>query len=716
MNEHKPFISPSKHIAELTIMPLIMGSILGIVFGASSLYLALKVGMTVSASIPVAVLSITLFRGLSKMFGMRNATILENNIVQTTGSAGESIAFGIAVTMPALLILGHDMELWRIMTVAVLGGLLGVLMMIPLRQALIVKSHGQLSYPEGTACAEVLIVGEKGGTSAKTVFTGFFVGLIYKFVNVGMKLWTDVPERMIGFFKGAAVSCEVSPELLGVGYIIGPRIACIMVAGGILSSWLLIPAIKLFGGMLTVPMFPATKLISDMSTHEIWKSYVLYIGAGAVAAGGIISLFQNLPTIIRSAKAGFSSLKNTGVKGGTIRTEQDMSMKYVLGGCLLLIAIISMVPSLHMNLVGAVLIIVFGFLFVTVSSRLTGEIGSSSNPISGMTVATLLLTSLIFLFLGWTSPENRITALSVAAIVCVASSNGGTTSQDLKTGYLVGATPKFQQIALLIGVITSAVVIGYTLNVLNDASTIYSKQNLPAGPIVTNVAELTKMEQVKGVDAKNDTNSYHVLRILEQAKEGPLAPLAAGKYLVDDAGSIAYYVDPGINGTMKTRDDGTNVQKYEAPKARLMSLIIDGILTQKLPWGLVLLGVAIALVMELCGVPSLAFAVGVYLPLSSSMPIFFGGLVRWIVQKCTKQKEDVSDDSSPGILYASGLIAGGSIAGIGLALLFVYENLGSALDLSKHFPNFAASNWTAVTMFTLLMIALFRVGSRKEKA
>lgn len=714
MQEHKPFIASSKIIPELTPIPLIMGCVLGIVFGASSLYLALKVGMTVSASIPVAVLSITLFRVLSKAFRLRNTTILENNITQTAGSAGESIAFGIAVTMPALLILGHDMELWRIMTVSVLGGLLGVLMMIPLRKALIVEGHGKLVYPEGTACAEVLIVGEKGGTSAKTVFIGFFAGLIYKFVNVGMRLWTDVPERMLKFFKGASVSCEVSPELLGVGYIIGPRNACIMVAGGLLSSWFLIPAITLFGGALTTPLFPATKLISEMSTHDIWKSYVLYIGAGAVATAGIISLIQNLPTIVRSATAGLSSLKSTGVGKGVARTEKDISIKYVVAGCLMLIAVISMVPSLHMNILGAVLIIVFGFLFVTVSARLTGEIGSSSNPISGMTVATLLMTSLIFLFLGWTSPEYRVTALSVAAIVCVASSNGGTTAQDLKTGYLVGATPKYQQIALLFGVITSAVVIGYTLNVLNDASTIYSKQNVPAGVVVPNVSELTKMEHVKGPEGRTDTNMYHVLRINELQTEGPLAALTPGKYLVDDAGSVAYLVDPGINGVLKTRDDGTSVQKYEAPKARLMSLIIDGILTQKLPWGLVLLGAAISIVLEVCGVASLAFAVGVYLPLSSSMPIFFGGMIRWLVQRLAKRKEVSEDDSSPGILYASGLIAGGSIAGIGLALLFVYEGLGNVFDMSKHFPTIAGSQWTSVIMFTVLMFSLFKIGSRKK--
>ncbi len=715
--EHKPFISPSQVIKELTFMPVFMGAILGIIFGASSLYLALKVGMTVSASIPVAVLSITLFRGLSKVFKLRQATILENNITQTTGSAGESIAFGVAVTMPALLILGHEMEMSRIMLVATLGGLLGVLMMIPLRYALIVKGHGELAYPEGTACAQVLIAGEKGGTSAKTVFSGFFFGLIYKFLNMGTKFWNDVPMKAISWFKGATVAAEVSPELLGVGYIIGPRIACIMVAGGILSSWLLIPMIKLFGDGLTTPLFPAAKLISQMAPHEIWRSYVLYIGAGAVAAGGIISLIQSLPTIIHGARTGLTGLKTVGGKvTKVLRTEEDLPLKWVLVGAVGLVIAIWMSPSLHMNIIGAMLIVAFGFLFVTVSSRLTGEIGSSSNPISGMTVATLLLTSLFFLILGWVGPEYRITALSVAAIVCVAASNGGTTSQDLKTGYLVGATPKSQQISLLVGVLTSAIVIGYTLNVLNDASTVYSKANAPSA-IVPNVAELTEMHTVKDPIFASDTKEYHVLRLAETPTTGPLSKVLPGKYLVEDSGKIAYLVDPGINGTLNKRDDGSSVQKYEAPKARLMSLIIDGILTQKLPWGLVLLGVAIALVAELCGISALPFAVGVYLPLSSSAPIFFGGAVRWLVDKISAKRgtkvsaEDA--ESGPGILFSSGLIAGGSIAGIGLAILSISGGFAQSIDFGAVNPWMLETNVTPVVVFTIMMAILLKVGLSK---
>lgn len=715
-HEHKPFIPANSKIPEFSFGPVLMGIVLGIIFGASSLYLGLKVGMTVSASVPIAVMSITLFRAFSKMFSIRNTTILENNIVQTTGSAGESIAFGVTVTMPALMILGYDMNVSRVMIAAVLGSVLGVLMMIPLRRALIVQEHGKLPYPEGTACAEVLIAGERGGATAKTVFAGFFTGLFYKIIGSGMKFWKEEVGHEFSFFKGSSVSAELSPEMMGVGYIIGPRNGCIMIAGAILSSWVLTPMIKLFGSGLTTPLFPGTKLISEMSIHDVWKNYILYIGAGAVTTGGIIALLHSLPVIIRGAKSGFSSVFKSGkqVTQSDLRTDHDLPMSFVLIGSLIIMAIISLVPSLHMNLVGAFMIVIFGFLFVTVSSRLTGEIGSSSNPISGMTVATLLFTSLIFLALGWTSPEFRVTALSVAAIVCVAASNAGTTSQDLKTGFLLGATPKYQQLGLLAGAITSSLVIGYTLNLLNDASTVYSKKSIPQG-ITVAATELSETSTVHDPTYRDDKNEYKVLRIREQAESGPLAALSPGKYLVDGVGQIQYLVDPGINGVVKNRDDGTPVQKFEAPKARLMSLIIDGILSQKLPWGLVLLGAAIALLMELCGVASLPFAVGVYLPMSTSAPIFMGGLVRWGVDKLRSRhgEQMADDDSGPGVLYSSGLIAGGSIAGILLAILAMS---GNGVDLSNMVPVFSQSEWGAMVAFGCVITMLFKVARSKNVA
>ncbi|HWW61506.1 MAG TPA: oligopeptide transporter, OPT family, partial [Thermoanaerobaculia bacterium] len=442
-------------MAELTPRAVIWGTLLGMVFGASSLYLVLKVGLTVSASIPVAVISITLFNLLSKM-GARNATILENNIVQTAGSAGESIAFGVGVTMPAILILGFDLEITRVMLVAVLGGLIGILMMIPLRRALIVAQHGVLKYPEGTACAEVLKAGASdesravaseeakremealGGatTSAKTIFTGFGIGLLYKTLNVAFRAWKDTPQKIFGApFNAASVSVEVSPELLGVGYIIGPRIASIMCAGGVLAYLVLIPMIKYFGASLGAPLEPEhTALIKDMSPGAIRNAYVLYIGAGAVAAGGIISVFRSLPIIWHGIKGGladFSASRSAETRRVVPRTDRDLSMKVVLIGIIALIVVIAFANPLYVGgtpivarIVAAILIIVFGFLFVTVSSRLTGEIGSSSNPISGMTVATLLLTCLVFVVLQWTGSNYYVTALSIGAVVCIASSNG----------------------------------------------------------------------------------------------------------------------------------------------------------------------------------------------------------------------------------------------------------------------------------------------------
>lgn len=712
LKDFRPFVAASESIKEFSLGPILMGVVLGILFGASSLYLALKVGMTVSASIPVAVLSITLFKGLSRVFGFRRATILENNMVQTTGSAGESIAFGVAVTMPALLILGYDLDLNRVMTVSILGGLLGVLMMIPLRQALIVKEHGKLIYPEGTACAEVLIVGEKGGSSGKIVFGGFFLGLFYKFFNVGMRLWKDVPEKVFTFFKGSAISAEISPELLGVGYIIGLRTAAIMMAGGVLSSFVLIPIIVLFGENLTTPLFPAKTLIKDMDIHEVWRNYVLYIGAGAVAAGGIISLFQSLPTIVHGAKSGLQSvLGNKGEKEAKVRTNDDLPISFVIIGTILMVLGLWFAPALHINLFSAVLIVLFGFLFVTVSSRLTGEIGSSSNPISGMTVATLLLTCLVFLAVGWIGPEHRVGALSIAAVVCIAASNGGTTSQDLKTGFLVGATPKFQQIGLLIGALTSAVVIGYSLKLLNDASTVYTKK-VPAYTV--DVSTLKEKQKVGGVEGSRDQAEYFVYQVTDQSPADVLTVLSPGKYLVNDAGLVTYLVDPGINGSVNKRDDGTSVTKYEAPKARLMSLIIDGILTQKLPWGLVLLGVALAVVLELCGISALPFAVGVYLPISASAPIFVGGIVRYLVDRKKKGHETEAEaETGPGVLFSSGLIAGGAIAGILLALTQVMDGFAEKLNFSHYMGALAESDLFGILVFLGAATVLFVIGRKK---
>jgi putative OPT family oligopeptide transporter len=700
----RPFIPAGARLPECTVRAVVMGTILGMIFGASSLYLVLKVGLTVSASIPVAVISITLFRIGSKIFGLRNATVLENNIVQTAGSAGESIAFGVGVTMPAIMILGFDLEITRVMLVSILGGLLGILMMIPLRRALIVQQHGVLKYPEGTACGEVLKAGADEASlavadvtvgqgqdkaadtaavaarlaaGAKTIFTGFGIGLVYNTLMKALRLWKDAPEKVFGPpFKGASVGIEITPELLGVGYIIGPRIAAIMCAGGVLAYLVLIPAIVYFGDGLAAPLAPGGEVISKMSPGAIRNAYILYIGAGAVAAGGIISVFRSLPLIWHGVRAGlkdFSASRagGAGASGATEvpRTERDLSMKFVLVGIVGLLVVIMLAKPLNMNFLGALLIVLFGFLFVTVSSRLTGEIGSSSNPISGMTVATLLLTCLIFLGLGWTGPSYFVMALSIGGIVCIASSNGGTTSQDLKSGFLVGATPRLQQIAILIGALASAVVLGPILLQLNRAATVYVPAATLAPGLKAPAGEvLGGPESLSGPQAKDDARAYRVWHKTDTVGGPP------GRYLVDDGGQVVWLVDPGINGVHRTRPDGTEVQKFEAPKATLMSYIIKGILNRELPWHLVLLGVMIAIVLEMSGIPSLAFAVGVYLPLSASSPIFVGGMIRWLADRHLRKRlagkaltEDelvAEGDKSPGVLLASGYIAGGAIAGI----------------------------------------------------
>src|SRR6195256_1961451 len=545
----RPYIPAGVVLPELTPLPLVIGTLLGMVFGASSLYLVLKVGLTVSASIPVAVISITIFRLLSKL-GLRDSTILENNIVQTAGSAGESIAIGLGVTMPAIMILGFDLEITRVMLVAILGGLIGILMMIPLRRALIVQQHGYLKYPEGTACAEVLkaaaspesrdaahagdevarAAADEAVSGGKIIIGGFAIGFIYYGLQQIFKIMKEVPEKLFGKpFDGASISLENNPALLGVGYIIGPRISALMMGGGVLSYLVLIPAIKFFGSAGTLPLSPATaQSIVDMTVEEIQKRYILYIGAGAVAAAGIISLFRSIPLIWHGLKGGLADLRGSGVVRENLpRTDQDLSMKWVMGGVLALLIVMMIAPQLNLrfNLLGAILIVAFGFLFVTVSSRLTGEVGSSSCPTSGMMIATLLLTCLIFLIIG--------------GIVCIASSNGGTISQDLKTGFLVGSTPKSQQIAILIGTLASAIILGPILMKLNQSGTVYvpvaGNQDFAfASSFHANPSDYLKgsdgqpkRERLSGAQASADANEYFVYHKTNTGN-GP-----AGRYLVN---------------------------------------------------------------------------------------------------------------------------------------------------------------------------------------
>lgn len=582
-SKFKTYISPKDFIPEFTLKAIILGAVFGIIFGAATVYLGLKVGLTVSASIPIAVLAISIFSKIGK------STILENNIVQTIGSAGESVAAGVVFTIPALIFLpggGDYFNYLQVFLLALVGGILGVLFMIPLRRSLIVKEHGKLPYPEGTACADVLIAGEKGGSLAKLVYYGLGLAFLYKLLMSIIGLWKDVPTYVFSRnsdLPNGTINGEITPELLGVGYIIGPKIAGIMVAGGVLSWLVLIPLITLIGDNMNTVFQPATKLISQMSASEIWSNYIRYIGAGAVTFGGIVTLIRSFPTIISAFKDSFKDLKENkaGGKQEKIRTERDIPLVFVLAGSVLLVIFMAMIPSIPTNLLSSVLIIIFGFFFVTVSSRIVGLIGASSNPISGMTIATLMATALIFVGVGWTGDFYQPVALVVGSIVCIAAAIAGATSQDLKTGYIVGATPVKQQIGLIIGVLASVAVIGFTVLMLHNALGIGSS-NLPA------------------------------------------------------------------------------------PQATLMATVIKGLLSQNLPWGLVIAGMGIAAVMELSGVRSLPFAVGAYLPLSVSSPIFIGGLIKSVVDKRKNKKEEESE-IGPGALFSSGLIAGGALTGIMIA-------------------------------------------------
>jgi putative OPT family oligopeptide transporter len=589
-----PFVPASQTIPEFTTRAIVLGAMFGLIFGASTVYLALRAGLTVSASIPIAVLAIAVFKKLGK------STILENNIVQTIGSAGESIAAGVVFTLPALLFLAQGeafFDYFNILTLAIVGGILGVLMMVPLRRALIVKEHGTLPYPEGTACAEVLVAGERGGSMAGLVFRGLGIAFLYKSLMSILGLWKDVPafvSSRTAAYPNATVHGEITPEYLGVGYIIGPRIAGNLVAGGVLAALVLVPMVSIFGDGLQAVLPPGNRLISEMSAGEIRLSYVRYIGAGAVAAAGLITLIRTLPTIVSAFRESFGALQDVRAGKAPIRTERDVPITWVIGGSLALVLIVAVLPQLPGTFPGTLLmgllVVVFGFFFVTVSSRIVGIIGSSSNPISGMTIATLMATCLIFVSIGWTGEVYQALALSIGGIVCIAAANAGATSQDLKTGYIVGATPVSQQIGLVIGVLASAFVIGWTLQTL-DASM-----------------------RFEGVQ--------HAI--------------------------------------------GTD--RYAAPQATLMATIIKGLLAQDLPWGLVFAGMFISVVVELCGVRSLSFAVGAYLPLSTTAPIFVGGALKGLMDRMSGRHTEETEVTS-GMLYSTGLVAGGSLTGIAIALL-----------------------------------------------
>ncbi|HLA76613.1 MAG TPA: oligopeptide transporter, OPT family [Vicinamibacteria bacterium] len=643
--EFKPYIPNSTFIPEFTWRAVFLGMVFGVIFGAVTVYVGLRAGLTVSASIPIAVLSISLLRMLGK------ATILENNIVQTTGSAGESVAAGVIFTLPALIFLGFPLEYSRIFLLALFGGWLGVLFMIPLRRQLIVKEHGNLLYPEGTACADVLIAGEKGGSFASRVFYGLGLGGVYTLLQNSNALGVirETPTYNPSWLPGASLRAAITSEYLGVGYIIGPKVAGVIFAGGVFSWLVMMPAIKFFGSLVPTAIYPSPLPIAEMTSDNLWNYYIRYIGAGAVAAAGLITLVKTLPTIVAALKAGLKR----GQGGGEApegRVGRDLPGTVVLGGAALIVLLLwslltfKPVPGAPTgagnNFVASLLVVVFGFLFVTVSSRICGLIGTSANPVSGMTIATLMATCALFLAAGWTSPAYAVLALTIGGVVCIAAANAGATSQDLKTGFLVGATPSYQQLGLFAGVTASALIIGATLIGMNKGLEKYEPVS-----ISIDMNQLTEGVVVEGTKEYKG-KSYTLLNAIGSKT------VAEGKYLVNpDTQQIELQWIQGIGS-----------QAAPAPQARLMSVVINGILTQKLPWGLVLLGVFLVIAVELLGIRSLSFAVGSYLSIGTTAAIFCGGLAKWLAERDRPQTEE--GEASPGALYASGLIAAGGIVGL----------------------------------------------------
>lgn len=727
----RPFVPAEESPKELSARALILGAVFGIIFGAVTVYVGLRAGLTVAASIPISVLSISILRAFGR------ASILENNIVQTTGNAGQSIASGVIFTLPALIFLGFDLESVRIFALALLGGWLGVLFMIPLRRQLIVDEHETLVYPEGTACADVLKAGERGGSFASRVFLGLGLGGLYTlFQNENLlRLFPPTPNWEPNFdpggqqiLKGGAVRADVTPEYLGVGYIIGIRVAGIMLAGGVFSWLVLMPAIMFFGKHLATPLYPGVVPISQMDPSSLWRTYVRPMGAGAVAASGLITLLRTAPTIIGALSSGFATMGRKGsaaveAAARRTRTEHDLSMATVVGGSLLLVLMMFLflqfkpVPGAQVgalaNAAASLLVIVFGFLFVSVSARIVGIVGSSSSPVSGMTIATLMATAAIFLVKGWTAPAFGALAITIGGMVCIAASNAGDTSQDLKTGYLIGATPWKQQVAVMIGVIVSVFAIGPTLTAMNKGFESFQRLPQPRafalnalpdgvsnqGPFSRDQVNLTpwgtKARGAGGTLA--NPHSYVLLNSIGSSK------LEDGKYLYN----------PATQQIEVQWIQGIGSEEVAAPQGRLMATVINGILSRKLPWSLVLLGVALVIGIELLGVRSLTFAVGAYLSIGTTLAIFCGGVVRWLVDRAAERRGQgaltaAESEVSSGSLFASGLIAAGGImglAGVGLHLLQDFVT-------HKETPHFSPTNplysdWVSVLCFAALAFSLW---------
>ena len=711
-----PYVGPDENRPEFTIRAVLLGAVFGLIFGAVTVYVGLRAGLTVAASIPIAVITISLLRHKGK------PSVLETIVVQTCGNAGQSIAAGVIFTLPALIFLGFDLEYFRIFMLALIGGYLGVLFMVPLRRPLIVEEHGVLQYPEGTACADVIKAGATGGSTASRVFFGLGLGALYAAFQNGnlFGAWPGTPEYQPSFgsdhiLKGSSIKADATAEYLGVGYIIGPRTAGIMFAGGVVSWLVLMPLLYFFGKNLPNPVYPGTIPIAQMSPSDLWTTYIRPLGAGAVAAAGLITLFKTLPTIIGALRSGFKNIRGGAAAeaAAPIRTEHDLSMGTAVLGSIALIIImffflwLKPVPGAQVgllaNLGAAILVVIFGFLFVTVSSRIVGLIGSSANPISGMTIATLMATSAIFLVSGWTAPAFGALAITIGGVVCIASAEAGDTSQDLKTGFLVGATPIKQRYAFLIGIAVSTVAIGGTLNAMNQGL-----QEFREAPHAWNIAAphdgVSVLQNPHGlldhfpVKAPDGTSTVHtkgeyiVLNALGSNE------LADGKYLYSpQTGRIEVQWIPGIGS-----------EKAAAPQARLMATVINGILSRKLPWGLVMVGVFLVIGVELLGIRSLTFAVGAYLSIGTTLAIFAGGIVRWLVESAAKKTGAVDEgDTSSGSLFASGLIAAGGVMGLlGVINAWLQMKFNLPNYIGFH-PHALQHDWISVLAFAALAFALY---------
>jgi putative OPT family oligopeptide transporter len=719
LGEFRPYIAESAKVPEFTFKAVLFGAIFGIIFGAVTVYVGLRAGLTVSASIPIAVLSISLLRAFGK------ASILENNIVQTAGSAGESVAAGAIFTLPALIFMGFPFEYSRIFMLALIGGWIGVLFMIPLRRQLIVQEHGNLLYPEGTACADVLVAGEKGGSFASRVFWGLGLGGAYTFFMATAQVWKQRPLYEPAWLPGASFRAEITSEYLGVGYIIGPRIAGTIFAGGVFSWLVLMPAIKFFGEGLADPLYPSTIPVRDMTPGQLWESYIRPMGAGAVAMAGLITLMKTMPTIVNALRSGVKDIRTqqAGTEAGG-RLERDIAMKWVVLGSLAIIAVMWLMLTFNPiagartsgfeNIVASLFVVIFGFLFVTVSSRICGLIGTSANPVSGMTIATLMATCAMFLAMGWTAPAYSALAITIGGVVCVAAANAGATSQDLKTGFLIGATPYRQQWALMIGVMVSVFVIGGTLMLMN-----FGLSEFRPFQRALDIEKVRAEQSLRGaaVRVEKELDDPHPQTYRD--KQYILVNALGSRELPDGK----YLYDPDTKQIEVQWITGIGSDKAAAPQGRLMATVITGILNQRLPWRLVAMGVFLVIAVELLGIRSLSFAVGSYLGLHTTLAIFCGGVVRWAAERGQKAGGGHAEsDVSPGSLFASGLIAAGGVMGLIAIVINVLGDPELGIRLippgvlafgPRIAPGLATSNLLAVVMFALLAYSLYHFARKK---